>query len=426
MTQHWPAGEIARMILDGFDDYREHFRRITLGARERFEQARWQDSQRAAAARINLYEQKVGEVNGWLRDAFDDEVLLEVEQWPLVKSAYIRLIDPRLDDELSETWYNSLFCSLFSHDQISDGCMFIHTTRPSIRSHQRATQTCTYRPDGNLQGLLRTILSDYAFAYGDLESDVSRLEEQLRECLPDWVCKDPTLAVELFSPVLYRNKGAYLVGRLYNSDEQWPLVIPLLHREGHGIEADGLITDEAEVSIIFSFTRSYFMVDVPVPAEFVNFLKRILPGKHIAELYTSIGFYKHGKSEFYRALINHLAGSEDRFVMAPGVRGMVMSVFTLPGFNTVFKIIKDRFSPSKTVDRATVIDKYRLVKSVDRVGRLADTQEFADFRFPQGKFAPECLAELLEVAPSTVILEGDTVLIRHCWTERRMTPLNLY
>ncbi|MFP3355017.1 isocitrate dehydrogenase kinase/phosphatase-domain containing protein, partial [Pseudoalteromonas sp. SIMBA_153] len=83
-----------------------------------------------------------------------------------------------------------------------------------------------------------------------------------------------------------------------------------------------------------------------------------------------IGFYKHGKSEFYRALINHLAGSEDRFVMAPGVRGMVMSVFTLPGFNTVFKIIKDRFSPSKTVDRATVIDKYRLVKSVDRVGRL--------------------------------------------------------
>jgi Isocitrate dehydrogenase kinase/phosphatase len=136
MTQHWPAGEIARMILDGFDDYREHFRRITLGARERFEQARWQDIQRASAVRINLYEQKVGEVNAWLRDGFDEEVLLDVEQWPLVKNAYIRLIDPRLDDELAETWYNSLFCSLFSHDQISDGCMFIHTTRPSIRTHR--------------------------------------------------------------------------------------------------------------------------------------------------------------------------------------------------------------------------------------------------------------------------------------------------
>lgn len=428
MTQHWPAGEIARMILDGFDDYREHFRRITLGARERFEQARWQEIQQAAAVRINLYEHKVGEVNGWLRDGFDADVLLDVEQWPLVKNAYIRLIDPRLDDELAETWYNSLFCSLFSHDQISDGCMFIHTTRPSIRAHERAAQTRTYRLGAGLKSLLRSIFADYPFGapYGDLESDLTRLEEQLRECLPDWVCKDPALAVELFVPVLYRNKGAYLVGRLYNSDEQWPLVIALLHREGHGIEADALITDEAEVSIIFSFTRSYFMADVPVPGDFVNFLKRILPGKHIAELYTSIGFYKQGKSEFYRALINHLASSDDRFVMAPGVRGMVMSVFTLPGFNTVFKIIKDRFSPSKTVDRATVIDKYRLVKSVDRVGRMADTQEFADFRFPRSKFEPECLAELLEVAPSTVALEGDTVLVRHCWTERRMTPLNLY
>ncbi|MDD2091832.1 bifunctional isocitrate dehydrogenase kinase/phosphatase [Pseudomonas guariconensis] len=428
MSQSWPAAEIARMILDGFDDYREHFRRITLGARARFEQALWQQIQQAAAARINLYEEKVAQVNGWLRDGFAEAVLLDVEQWPLVKNAYIRLIDPRLDDELAETWYNSIFCSLFSHDLISDGCMFIHTTRPSMRGHERAAQTRIYQPDGSVRSLLRSIFADYPFSvpYGDLDGDVARLEQQLRECLPDWVCKDPALAVELFSPVLYRNKGAYLVGRLYTPDEQWPLVIPLLHREGHGIEADAVITDEAEVSIIFSFTRSYFMVDVPVPAEFVNFLKRILPGKHIAELYTSIGFYKHGKSEFYRALINHLASTEDRFVMAPGVRGMVMSVFTLTGFNTVFKIIKDRFSPSKTVDRATVIDKYRLVKSVDRVGRMADTQEFADFRFPKAKFEAQCLAELLEVAPSTVKLEGDTVLIRHCWTERRMTPLNLY
>ena len=428
MSQPWPATAIARMILDGFDDYREHFRQITLGARERFEQARWQAIQEAAAARISLYEEKVTEVNGWLRKGFAEPVLLDVSQWPLVKGAYINLIDPRLDDELSETWYNSIFCSLFSHDLISDSCMFIHTTRPSLRNHRRAAQTRSYGLGDGLGAMLRQILADAVLdvPYADLEGDLARLHGQLRESLPDWVCKDPSLTVELFSPVLYRNKGAYLVGRLTSLDEQWPLVIPLLHREGHGIVADALITDEAQVSIIFSFTRSYFMVDVPVPAEFVGFLKRILPGKHVAELYTSIGFYKHGKSEFYRALINHLASTDDRFIMAPGVRGMVMSVFTLPGFTTVFKIIKDRFSPSKTVSRATVIEKYRLVKTVDRVGRMADTQEFADFRFPVDKFDPQCLAELLEVAPSTVVLEAETVLIRHCWTERRMTPLNLY
>ncbi|WP_120996517.1 bifunctional isocitrate dehydrogenase kinase/phosphatase [Stutzerimonas urumqiensis] len=428
MSQQWPAAEIARRILLGFDDYRDHFRQITEGARQRFEQAQWQEAQQASAARIRLYEEKVAETGEALRAHFADLDLLQVERWPEVKQAYIDLIDVRLDDELSETWYNSIFCCLFSHDCISDNTMFIHSTRPAVRLHARPAQTRVYRPAGDLAGMLRRMLDEYAFAvpYEDIDRDVERLLGELVDCLPDWVCKDPQLTVELFSSVLYRNKGAYLVGRIQTLDEQWPLVIPLLNREGRGIVPDTLITDEAEVSIIFSFTRSYFMVEVPVPAEFIGFLKRILPGKHIAELYTSIGFYKQGKSEFYRALINHLATTDDRFVMAPGVRGMVMSVFTLPGFNTVFKIVKDRFSPTKNISRDTVIEKYRLVKNVDRVGRMADTQEFADFRFPLAKFEPECLAELLEVAPSTVVVEGDTVLIRHCWTERRMTPLNLY
>ena len=428
MPQHWPASAIAALILEGFDDYREQFRQITNGARVRFEQAQWQEIQQASAARIALYEECVSTVSERLRAVYEADVLLDVEHWPLVKSAYIALIDLRYDDELAETWFNSIFCGLFSHDQINDGCMFIHTTRPALRVNERAPQTRVYEPKGDVEQALRQIFTDFSFevGYEDLERDLSRLLKQLRENLPDWVCKDPGLRIELFASRLYRNKGAYLVGRIYTCDEQWPLVIPLLHREGQGIQIDALITDEAEVSIIFSFTRSYFMVRVGYPAEFVGFLKRILPGKHIAELYTSIGFYKHGKSEFYRALINHLATTDDKFVMAPGVRGMVMSVFTLPGFNTVFKIIKDRFSPSKNVDRATVIEKYRLVKTVDRVGRMADTQEFSDFRFPLSKFDPECLAELLEVAPSTVEVHGDTVLVRHCWTERRMIPLNLY
>lgn len=428
MPQQWPAAAIATLILAGFDDYREHFRKITNGARVRFEQAQWQEIQQAAAERINLYEEKAAEVGSLLRQAYSNEVLLDVDQWPLVKSAYIALIDSRFDDELAETWFNSIFCELFNHDQINDGRMFIHTTRPSLRLNERAPQTRVYHPRGELEQSLRQMLEDYRFEvpYEDLERDLARLYKQLRESLPDWVCKDPELCIELYSSRLYRNKGAYLVGRIFTRDEQWPLVIPVLHSEGRGIQLDALITDEAEVSIIFSFTRSYFMVRVGYPAEFIGFLRRIMPNKLVAELYTSIGFYKHGKSEFYRSLINHLANVDDKFIMAPGVRGMVMSVFTLPGFNTVFKIIKDRFAPSKNVVRDTVIEKYRMVKSVDRVGRMADTQEFADFRFPLNKFDPECLAELLEVAAATVQVQGDMVLVRHCWTERRMTPLNIY
>ena len=427
MQQAETAGQIAQIILDGFDDYREHFRQITDGAAQRFEKALWQEAQYASAQRINLYEEKVAQTRAALEHRCTEQAL-QLEQWPLVKNAYIALIDLRLDDELAETWFNSIFCSLFNPDQISDGRMFIHTTRPALRPLPHSTQTRTYQPQGDLAQTLSNILKDYRFnvPYQDAARDVQRLHDQLCASLPQWIRQDLALTIELFSSVLYRNKGAYLVGRIFTLDEQWPLAIPLLHHEGEGIVVDAAITDEAQVSIIFSFTRSYFMVDVAIPADFIGFLKKILPGKHVAELYTSIGFYKHGKSEFYRALIGHLASTDDKFIMAPGVRGMVMSVFTLPGFNTVFKIIKDRFAHAKTVDRRTVIEKYRLVKSVDRVGRMADTQEFTDFRFPVAKFEPACLAELLEVAPSTVVVEGDTVRVRHCWTERRMTPLNLY
>ncbi len=235
MPQPWPAIEIARSILDGFDDYREHFRQITDGARARFEQALWLEAQAASAARINLYEEKVFETVARLHQAFDDETLMDVSCWPLVKSAYISLIDLRFDDELSETWYNSIFCGLFSHDLISDGTMFIHTTRPSLR-RARAAQTRIYKPQGQLDRMLASVFADYRFSedYADLPGDLTRLEAQLRENLPDWVCKDPELTVELFSSVLYRNKGAYLVGRIYTRDDQWPLVIPLLHREGRG------------------------------------------------------------------------------------------------------------------------------------------------------------------------------------------------
>ena len=428
MAIDYPAVAIARQIADGFDEYREEFRQITNLGRERFEKAQWQEIQDASAERIQLYKVRVSLTQESLLKQYGAEVLLNIDCWPLIKESYIGQIDLRLDDELAETWFNSIFNSLFSHDLISDRCMFVHSTRPALRANDAPMQIRTYRPHGDLAATLRQISEDYRFSvpYADQDGDLLRLESQLRASLPDWVCKDPDLCIELYSSRLYRNKGAYIVGRVFTLDEQWPLVIPVLNREGLGIRMDTVIIDEAEVSIIFSFTRSYFMVRVAYPSEFVSFLHRILPRKHISELYTSIGFYKQGKSEFYRALIEHLENTDDQFIMAPGVRGMVMSVFTLPGFNTVFKIIKDRFSPSKSVTRETVIDRYRMVKYVDRVGRLADTQEFADFRFPVAKFDPECLRELVDVAASTVEVQGDEVLIRHCWTERRMTPLNIY
>ncbi|MFA5678980.1 MAG: bifunctional isocitrate dehydrogenase kinase/phosphatase [Pseudomonas sp.] len=423
------AAHVARRLLDAFDEYRSAFRELTLSARARFEQAQWVEIQEASTARINLYDQRIFQTRDQLSADPCCQDILDADRWPAIKAAFIELIEDRFDDDLAETWFNSVFFKMHRHDQISDRTMFVHSTRPAIRKPSRIPLTRGFISGGCLISLARQLLSDYAFdvPWADVERDSQLIVDCLKQGLPDWAQLDHGLTIEVIQSVFYRNKGAYLVGRVLSQGEQWPFVLALVHRDGEGISVDTLITDESEISIIFSFTRSYFMVDVSVPTEMISFLQQILPGKQIAELYTALGFYKQGKSEFYRALIDYMARNpDDRFIMAAGVRGMVMTVFTLPGFNTVFKVIKDKFSPSKHVNRATVIEKYRLVKRHDRVGRMADTQDFADFRFARDSFEPECLEELLEVAPSTVVLEGDSVLIRQCWTERRMTPLNIY
>jgi isocitrate dehydrogenase kinase/phosphatase len=91
----------------------------------------------------------------------------------------------------------------------------------------------------------------------------------------------------------------------------------------------------------------------------------------------------------------------------------------------VFKLIKDVFGHGKDTDRATVRAKFAMVKHVDRVGRMADTLEFTDLGLPRDRFAPELLAELEALAPSMIEVDGDRLIVRHCYVERRMVPLNM-
>jgi isocitrate dehydrogenase kinase/phosphatase len=158
----------------------------------------------------------------------------------------------------------------------------------------------------------------------------------------------------------------------------------------------------------------------------VQFLLSILPNKPRSEIYTMLGLGKQGKTMFFRDLKEHLRHSEDKFIIAPGVRGMVMLVFTLPSYPYVFKIIKDVFAPTKDVDHATVKAKYLLVKQVDRVGRMADTLEFSLVALPKKRFSNELLEALQESVPSLLEEDGDDLIIKHLYIERRMTPLNIY
>ena len=168
------------------------------------------------------------------------------------------------------------------------------------------------------------------------------------------------------------------------------------------------------------------MVDMDVPSSYVQFLRSIMANKPRSELYTMLGLGKQGKTIFFRDLFYHLHHSEDKFIIAPGIPGLVMLVFTLPSYPYVFKMIKDVFGASKEVDHDTVRRKYQLVKHVDRVGRMADTLEFSYAALPRNRFSPELVDELYKLVPSLMEEDGNDLIFKHLYIERRMEPLNLY
>jgi isocitrate dehydrogenase kinase/phosphatase len=205
-----------------------------------------------------------------------------------------------------------------------------------------------------------------------------------------------------------------------------PMCLPLLHNARGQLVIDAAMFSADDLLLVFSFARAYFMVDMEVPSAYVQFLRSLMPRKPRAELYNALGLQKHGKNLFYRDLLAHQRHSSDHFRTAPGIKGMVMLVFDLPSYPYVFKVIKDFYPPPKDTTREQIKAKYLLVKQHDRVGRMADTLEYSNVALPRVRFEDELVAELKHFCGSQVEDDGDMLVIRHLYIERRMIPLNIY
>ena len=422
---------IATLIHAGYGAYRARYQSITRDAGARFCAANWQAVQAANAERLALYSRYVADVVTRIRalDASADPVL----EWRAVRTRYVDLIRVEYNAELFETFFNSIHRTLTDDSDVNDAEMFVTSAYPVPPVAARTPLTRRYRPDNGAVDMMRRIARELPFdrtaagelEWQDLDRDIGSVLRSLVEARPE-IDSVTGLEVEIIDPLFYRNKGAYVVGRLSCNGQHWPLALPLLLDEQGRVYIDTLICDEDELSVMFSFTRAYFMVLEEHPHALVDFLGAMLPNKKRSELYASIGLHKHGKTVFYRDLLEHLDNSDDPFVIAAGIKGMVMCVFTLPSYQTVFKIIKDRFPPQKHITREQVREQYHIVKKHDRVGRMADTQEFENLLLPRARFSPELIEELQTVAAGSVEITAETVRIRHLYTERLMTPLNLY
>lgn len=421
----------ARMIEAGFDDYLARFRLLTQAAETHFLNGDFHAIQANTRYRLALYKDSVRKISGWLSTDMGQR-RHDHELWHSIRETYAVRALHKPAYELALTYFNSVYRKVPVGEHRLD-VLFVAPQRHALKSKAPIYRRhFAVRP---LEDIVRRILLDTPFRshWEDLERDTLRVAGRIEQGLLQGQRSgqrnrdglDRHARVEVLKNPFYRNKGAYIVGRAVLHEQVHPFLLPVLHGPA-GLYVDAFIDDPDTVSIIFGFTRSYFLVDVDIPSEMVDFLGTLIPQKRKAELYNSIGFNKHGKSELYRSFAEHLEHSTDRLCVTPGIRGMVMAVFHLPSFPIVFKLIKDRFDPPKSSTREEVKAKYKLVSQHDRVGRMADTHEFVDFRFPLDRFEPELLEELRACAGSLLNEEENTLTIRHLYTERRMVPLNLY
>jgi isocitrate dehydrogenase kinase/phosphatase len=428
-TQTGLARRIAEVLIEGFDRHYTLFRAASASAKGQFERAEWDDVQQAVKERIRYYDDRVAECVDRLRtEITPDEV--EAGTWQDAKLLYIGLLLDHKRPELAETFFNSVITRILHRTYSHNDVIFV---RAAISTEYIESDPPTYRSyypkAGGLHATLARIVGDFDWStpFVDLERDVeAALAALLAHVGGTWPTPAPNNQVQVLGSAFYRNKAAYIVGKVVNGHDELPFAIPVLHDPGGGLILDTIVLDPTEISVIFSLSRAYFLVDMDVPSGYVQFLRTVMPAKPRSELYTALGLGKQGKTLFYRDLLHHLHHSEDMFEEAPGTRGQVMHVFNLPSYPYVFKLIKDVFGPSKDTDRETVKSKFAMVKQVDRVGRMADAVEFTNLALPRERFTPELLDQLFELAPSVIDADGDDLIVEHCYVERRMTPLNIY
>lgn len=421
------AASIARTILDGFDRHYGLFRATSAKAKERWERADWMGVHEASRVRIDMYDQRVREAVDAVHSALAGAVIEEA-LWPAIKQAFIGMLHEHFQPECAETFFNSVARRVLDKRYYRNDYIF---RRPAISTEHLDGHDPTYRcyyPQGDLHLAFRDAIEAFGIhkPFQDLERDIQHIGRTFREQLPDSWERRPNLQIQILRSLFFRNKAAYIVGRVVNGTLTIPVAIPLLQDEQGNVYVDTILLDHKNVGRLFSLGRSYFFVDMEVPSAYVDFLRTLAPGKTRAELYTMVGLGKQGKTLFFRDLEQHLRHSTDKFVLAEGTKGMVMIVFTLPSFPYVFKIIRDWFAPPKDTDRGLVEERYRFVKQHDRVGRMSDTLEYAHVAFPADRFSDVLIEELEKLAPSVVERDGDQIVIRHFYIERRLIPLDVH
>lgn len=422
MSERDAGDVIAQIALDAFGRFCNEFAEITSRAGKRFADRDWQGLLDDTITRLELY--------NLLVDQAVTEIAAEGGTDPADRHSWEqarRLVDSGLAGQSGAEIGRTFFSSLTRRILKTEG------TDPTVEFTDDRSAPSAEEPQllhfeaGSAGDMLLGVLHEMDFdaSWQNVERDVRLAAREIRRRFALHGQEDEVASIEVYPQPFYRGRAAYVVGAITAGTLSLPLAIAV-HHTTRGLIVGAVLLELDDISVLFSYTRSSFMVSTDDPGRLVAYLRRLIPHRKPAELYAAIGYNKHGKTERYRDLRRYIEQSGERFEYARGIRGMVMIVFTLPGYDAVFKVIRDRFPYPKQTTRRQVMAKYRLVFRHDRAGRLIDAHEFEHLRFDRRQFAPELLAELETQASRSVTVGTDLVTLHHVYVERKVIPLDIY
>lgn len=295
------AYDVARTMLDGFDKHYRLFREASIEAKARFEAADWHGLQKLQRDRIAFYNDRVHEAVVTLQDEYDAE-RIDDEIWQQIKLHYIGLLTNHHQPELAETFFNSVCTRILHRSYFNNDFIFV---RPAISTEYIENEESPVKPTyrayypGSREGMaacFERVVHNFQLTlpFEDLKRDIGYVLRAIDEHFGEFRTA-PNFQVHTLSSLFFRNKSAFIIGRVINGDHTYPMVIPVIHGASGKLVLDTVLLRPEQLLILFSFAHAYFMVDMEIPSAYVTFLRDLLPRKARAEIYTSLGLQKQGK-----------------------------------------------------------------------------------------------------------------------------------
>ena len=423
------SGLAARWILAEFDAYYVESRSIPNLAKSAFEQRDPAMSLDLSLRRLSVYSVSAHALARRLRAALP-EVAEDETFWTRLEARYLALIEGRYESDLAFAYIHSARRMVYEGMWKPVEYMFLHHREPASERSAAVRIDFPIAPGADLAVLVDRVLAVPRFErrWRDRAGDVRRVTERLQSIFSGGARRP--VEIQMTDAGFFRNRGAYIVGRIvFDDSSASPLILALLNHDA-GIYVQAVLAGEADAHNLFSSTLANFHVTNSHYHELAAFLHTVMPTRRLGLHYSTIGFNHVGKVAVMHELREELATHREVFITAVGFRGSVAIGFAAPSSDYNLKVIRDvptdQYKWGEFPGIGAVLDKYRRVHEIDRTGSMLDNIIYYNLELDPAWFEADLLAELLRDDGESVSLRDDAVILKHLIVQRRVLPLPVF